>query len=208
MDARSERRDENSVTQLLEAVKTGEPEAKARLVELIYDQLRRNARALLKRERPGGTSQPTDIVHDALLKLGLIRDGPVQYEDRPHLFGAAAKAMRRVIVDHARNKGSLKRGGGQRPGALDESNEPAVRDEDTDMKLAIDEALTKLAKLDARQGQIVELRYYVGLSVDETARALGISPRTVDDEWKYARAWLMRELSKGDTRISEELELP
>jgi len=154
----------------------------------------RLARAQLAQEGSVCSLQPTILVHEAYLKL--LGDGRVEWTSRRHFFGAAAKAMRRILVDDARSRGRLKRGSGKTPEPL--PDEQAGPEEPLVELLAISEAMEKLDKDDPSRAEIVMLRYFAGLSVDETAAALGVAPRTVDTGWRFARAWLHRELSKGD----------
>ncbi len=164
----------------------------AQLLPLVYDELRRLAGHYMKGERAGHTLAPTVLVHEAFVKLAdRTRAG---FNGRTHFFAAGAQAMRRILVDHARARGREKRGGDWRRVTLlgDEAADRGGRD--VEQLLALDEALEKLAALDERQAQVVELRYFGGLKVDEVATALGVSKRTVEGYWTHARAWLRREL--------------
>ncbi|HVX10765.1 MAG TPA: sigma-70 family RNA polymerase sigma factor [Pirellulales bacterium] len=164
------------------------------LVPLVYDELRRLAAHYLRRESPGNSWQPTALVHEAFLKLAGQRR--VDWQGRTHVLAIGAGAMRRILVDHAKHKGRVKRGGGLKRIQLDETTALSPeRDEDL---LAVDEALEKLALIDERQASIVELRFFGGLTVEEVAEVLGLSKRTVESEWTMVRAWLRRELSKDD----------
>jgi RNA polymerase sigma factor (TIGR02999 family) len=183
------------ITRLLEAAAQGEAASANRLWSAVYQELHRLAGAELAREGPGCSLQATSLVNEAYLRL--IGDGQVEWDNRRHFFAAAAKAMRRILVDDACRRGRLKRGGGQTPDSLLE--EPAAPQEDPAKVLAIDEALQKLEQVDPPRAEIVMLRYFAGLGIDETAAALGVSPRTVDTGWRFAKAWLHRELSKGDS---------
>jgi RNA polymerase sigma factor (TIGR02999 family) len=183
------------VTQLLDAAAQGDTAAVNELWSAVYDELHRLARAQLAPEGPDCSHQTTGLVNEAYLRM--IGDGHVGWDSRRHFFAAAAKAMRRILVDDARSRGRLKRGGGQTPGPL--LDEPPAHEEDPAVMLAIDEALQKLEQADPPRAEIVMLRYFAGLSVDETAAALGVSARTVDTGWRFAKAWLHRELSKGDS---------
>ena len=179
------------VTEALEALRDGDADARDRLVRAVYDELRGLARAHLRREQ-GATLVTTELVHEAYEKLLGPRSS---YGGRGHFFGAAARAMRQILVDHARRRGRAKRGGGARAAALDEVGEiaaPAAGGE-VDI-LDLDAALTRLAALDARQAAVVECRYFGGLSVEETAEALGLSTATVKRTWRTARAWLFATL--------------
>ena len=180
------------VTQLLAAVGRGDESVHEKLWALIYDELRRLAQHQMANEAPGRTLQPTALVHEAYLRL-VGGDEKIQWANRRHFFGAAAKAMRRIRIDGARKRNRLKRGGGQKPGPL--QGEPATFDQDAAEVLAIDEALRKLKQTNPRAAEVVEFRYFAGLTRDETATVLGLSTGTVDNEWRFARAWLRRELS-------------
>jgi RNA polymerase sigma factor (TIGR02999 family) len=190
------------ITQLLDAAAHGDSAALNRLWSSVYEELHQLARAQLAQESPGCSLQPTSLVSEAYLRL--IGDGHVEWENRRHFFAAAAKAMRRILVDDARKRGRLKHGGGQPPGPLPDGLPTPERD--PAKVLAIDEALQKLEQTDPARAEIVMLRYFAGLSIDETAAALGVSPRTVDTEWRFARAWLHRELSKGDSTWSRRAD--
>jgi RNA polymerase sigma-70 factor, ECF subfamily len=182
----------SEISLLLDQYRDGRADAFERLMELVYDDLRRLAAWQLQAERPGHTLQPTALVHEAYLKLA--GQNPVEWQNKAHFFALAAQVMRHILVDHARAKGRDKRGGGQVSVALDEAlklshpSEPGL--------VELDEALNMLARQDARKSRIVELRYFGGLSIEETADALGISPTTVRREWTLAKAWLRRELAR------------
>jgi RNA polymerase sigma factor (TIGR02999 family) len=165
------------------------------LAPLVYDELRRVAARYLRREAPGNTLQPTALVHEAFLKLaGQHR---VDWQGRTHVLAIGAQAMRRILVDHAKRKRRVKRGGGMKRIEFDEAAALSPqRDEDL---LAVDEALEKLASIDERQARIVEMRFFGGMTVEEVAQALGVSKRTVEGEWTMVRAWLRRELAKDDS---------
>lgn len=165
------------------------------LVALVYDQLRTLAATYLRHEKPGHTLQPTALVHEAFLKLAAQKR--VDWQGRTHVLAIGARAMRRILVDHAKRKGRAKRGGGMRRIDLDES--VAVSPERNEDLLAVDEALDRLAAIDERQATIVELRFFGGLTVAEVAETLGLSKRTVEQEWTVIRAWLRRELSKDES---------
>jgi RNA polymerase sigma factor (TIGR02999 family) len=180
---------------LLTAVGQGDAAARSKLWRLVYDELRHVAQRQLAREAPGRTLQPTSLVHEVFLRL--TAGEAVQFENRRHFFGAAARAMRQIRIDDARRRRRVKRGGGKRPGVVDQ--EPAVFDQDPAQVLAVDEALKRLEQMDPRKAEIVTLRYFAGLTEQETAAALDLSRRTVQMEWRLAKAWLHRELSKGDT---------
>jgi RNA polymerase sigma-70 factor (ECF subfamily) len=162
------------------------------LVPLVYDELRRLAARYLRRESPGNTLQPTALVNEAFLKLS--EQHRVDWQGRTHVLAIGAKAMRRILVDHAKRKRRVKHGGGLKRIMLDETAALSThRDEDL---LAVDETLEKLAGIDERQATIVELRFFGGMTVEEVAEALGVSKRTVESEWTMVRAWLRRELAK------------
>lgn len=178
-----------SVTEILRLL--GDGGASDAAIALVYDDLRRMAAAQLARERRGVSVSATDLVHEAYLRL--YGDAPVAWQTRGHFFGAAAQAMRRILVERARRRRAAKRDGGRRPVTLDESA-AAVFDR-TEEILAVDEALSRMETVDPTAAAVVRLRFFAGLSEDETARALGLSPRTVRREWSYARAVIFRELS-------------
>ena len=181
---------------MLRAWGDGDREAAERFMPLIYNELRRQARRHLNRERPNHTLQTTALVHEAFIRLN-EQDG-IKWQNRTHFFALAAQMMRRVLVNHAVAQKREKRGGGVQTVCLDETMPIAVADGEVDL-LALDEALLRLAKMDARQVQIVELRYFSGLSIEETGDVLGISPATVKREWNMARTWLRAELT-GDSQ--------
>ena len=188
------------LTQLLVATRQGDRLAADRLWSTVYDELHRLAQWQLAREGPRCNFDSTSLVHEAFLRL--IGDEPVEWANRRHFFGAAARAMRRIRVDDARRRGRLRHGGGRQPDPI--SEDPPVFGDDPTEVLAIDEALQSLERAAPRQAEVVMLRYFAGLSVDETAAALAVSPRTVDYEWRFARAWLHRELTKGDPPVRPE----
>lgn len=182
----------NEVTHLLSAMEQGDSGSAERLLPLVYDELRRLAADKLARESPGQTLQATALVHEAYLRL-VRPDAGREFNGSTHFFAAAAEAMRRILVDHARHKKSAKRGGG-RPRA--EFRDDAVASpEGSEEVLAVDEALAGLAAADAQAAELVKLRYFAGLSIDESAQALNISPRSADRLWAYARAWLQRAIA-------------
>jgi len=176
------------ITELLREVEAGSSGAVDRLIPVVYQELRLLASGYLRGERADHTLQTTGLVHEAYLKL--VDQRRTTWRNRRHFFGIAAQAMRRILVDHARKRRSAKRDFG-RPVPLDEELAAARADEDI---LGVDAALSRLAALDERQARIVELRYFAGLTIEETAEALEISPATVKREWLSARAWLQREL--------------
>jgi RNA polymerase sigma factor (TIGR02999 family) len=175
-------------------VNGGDASARDRLWSLIYDELRGIAQHQMAAESPGRTLQPTALVHEAFMRL--MGDDSSQWTNRRHFFAAAAEAMRRIRVDDARKRKRLKRGGGRAAEPIRE--EPPVFDQDPAEVLAIGEALDELEQTAPRKAQVVKLRYFAGLSVDDCAGALDVSPRTVDKDWAFARAWLHRRLS-GDS---------
>jgi RNA polymerase sigma factor (TIGR02999 family) len=182
----------DQITQLLIAWNQGDQSARDELTPLIYDELRRMARGYLRRERPGHTLQPTALVHEAFLRL--IGQSQVNWQNRAHFFGAAARLMRQILIDHAETRRATKRGGGAERVSLDDADHFTVGPE-IDL-IALDEALGRLEALDPRQGRIVEMRYFSGLTIEEIAEAIGVSPATVKRDWSMARAWLRRELSR------------
>ncbi len=193
---------QGEVTRLLGEVRQGHQEAMEQLLPLVYDELRRLAGGYFRRERSDHTLQPTALVHEAYLKL--VDQRSVQWENRGHFLGVAATLMRRILLDYARVHRAEKRGGGGQKVMLDEgmaiSNMRAVE------MISLDQALTKLAALDADQGRIVELRFFGGLSVEETAEVMKISPATVKRYWASAKAWLYREIEKGSPSDAAEME--
>ncbi len=184
----------DEASEVLAAVAEGDRSRLPRLAELVYDDLRRLARRYMRQERVGHTLQPTALVHEAFVKL--VDQSRVDWRGRSHFFAVGAQAMRRILVNHAKHKGRVKRGGRQHKVPLDDAM--VVSLESDDDVLAVDEALTKLAAVDQQQAQIVELRFFGGLSVAEVAEVLGLSKRTVEREWTACRAWLRRELASGD----------
>lgn len=183
----------SEVTQILEAVARGEPQAAERLLPLVYDELRRLAAAWLARETPGQTLQPTALVHEAYLRLIGPAD-QTQWKGRGHFFGAAAQAMRRILVESARRKGRAKHGGDKTRVGLDEQAVP-VRTPPEEI-LALDEALTRLAAQDAEAAQLVDLHFFAGLSLDDVAETLGISRATAYRRWAFAKGWLRCEIGE------------
>ncbi|MDX2017741.1 MAG: sigma-70 family RNA polymerase sigma factor [Planctomycetota bacterium] len=184
------------ITQLLAAAQSGEPRAAAELLPVVYDELRRLASSHMGREPAGSTLQATALVHEAYLRL--LGASEVQWRDRGHFFAAAALAMRRILVDRARERASLKRGGHLAHAASDAADtiaapESTAEAEPVDL-LALDRAMDRLNTRDPRQAEVVMLRYFAGLTIEQTAQAMGLSPGTVKNEWTFARAWLRREL--------------
>lgn len=185
------------VTQMLAAVSDGDSHAAAELLPVIYTELQRLARSFMAKEGGGGaghTLQPTALVHEAYLRL--IGQADMKWDSRGHFFVAAATAMRRILVERARARGRIKRGGDRQ---RREFHDEAMRVEPpSDELLALDEALKRLEEQDERKARVVMLRHFAGLSVEETAAALNVSPATVKNDWAFARAWLHREICKGE----------
>lgn len=187
-------REPGEVTRLLRAWGSGDPEALGRLVPLVYGELPRQAASLFRRERGEHTLQPTALVHEAYLRL--VRQDAVDWKDRAHFFGVAARTMRQILVDHARARNAQKRGGARVQVALDVADaEGAGADARAADLLDLDRALSRLAALDERQARLVEMRLFAGLTIEESAEALRISPATVSREWQHAEAWLQREMA-------------
>jgi RNA polymerase sigma factor (TIGR02999 family) len=185
----------NDVTRLLSAIEQGDPRASGKLLPLVYDELRKLAAVRLAQEKPGQTLQATALVHDAYLRL-IGPDDARGWDGRGHFFAAAAEAMRRILVDNARRKRTAKHGGGHRRRDLDEAE--IVAGEPAEDLLALDDALTRLAAEDPAKAELVKLRYFAGLSIEDAARALGISAATAKRRWAYARAWLFRAVDGAD----------
>ena len=182
----------NDINHLLDTLQEGDPVAADQLLVLVYSELRRLAAAKMSREAPGQTLQPTALVHEAWLRLG--GDGQ-RWENRAHFFGAAAEAMRRILIDRARRKLAARHGGGAPHVDVAEIDIAAPGKDDE--LLAVHEALDALATHDARKAELVKLRYFAGLTIDEAADVLGISAPTAKRDWTYARAWLFREIEGG-----------
>jgi RNA polymerase sigma factor (TIGR02999 family) len=185
----------NDVSQLLSAIEQGDPRAAGQLLPLVYDELRRLAAQRLVRESPGLTLQPTELVHEAYLRL-VGADAASRWDGRGHFFAAAAEAMRRILVENARRKRSLKRGGGRQRQPLEDVH-LAAAEADDDNLLAIDEALARFAAKDRAKAELVKLRFFAGCTIDQAARSLGISAATAERWWAYARAWLHQEINRG-----------
>ena len=183
----------HNITQLLVNWSEGDQAALDQILPLVYDELRRLARSYLRRERSDHTLQATALVHEAYLRL--IDQHSVTWQNRAHFFGIASQMMRRILVNHALAHGAAKRGGIAQKISLDEAVGRGVQSE-MDL-LALDRALKELEKLDSRQSRVVELRYFGGLSIEETAEVLGLSPATVKREWSTARLWLRREIASS-----------
>jgi len=189
------------VTVLLSELTRGNKEAEEKLVPLVYDELKRLARSYMRRERPEHTLQATALVHEAYLKL--IKQQSVNWQGRSHFFAIAAQLMRRILIDHARGHLREKRGGTKVILPLDEGL--VFSPEHSEELVKLDEALERLSKLDARQSRIVELRFFGGLSVEETAKFLGISPKTVKRDWSVAKVWLHGELRRYDGDVPKAM---
>jgi RNA polymerase sigma factor (TIGR02999 family) len=185
------------VTRILSAIEQGDPQAAEQLLPLVYDELRKLAAERLAQEKPGQTLQATALVHEAYLRLVDV-EGAQHWNSRGHFFAAAAEAMRRILVDNARRKQSKKRGGDRVRLDLDQFA-PATSERLDDV-LDIDAALAGLTRADSQAAELVKLRYFAGLSIPQAAAALGVSPRSADFLWAYARAWLLRFLGGADTQ--------
>ncbi len=181
-----------SVTCILNDLQAGRPEAADQLLPLIYDQLRAIAQQRMNEERAGHTLQATALVHEAYVRL--VGNENVAWQSRAHFFTAAVEAMRRILIEHARRRGAVKRGGDWRRAALNVASFSV--NENLDSFLALDEAILRLEDEDAKTAQVVRLRFYAGLSIEQTAEVLDLSPRTVKREWTYARTWLLRSLER------------
>ena len=191
------------ITELLIAWSSGDRSALDQLAPIVYDELRRQARALIARERPGHTLQTTALVNEAYLRL--VDCNRMRWQDRAHFFAVSAQMMRRVLVDYARRQ-NVKRGGGLKRVSLDEAADIGI-DRAAEF-VAIDDALNRLAEIDPRKASVVELRFFGGLSVEETAEVLKLAPITVIRDWNMARAWLYRELSRRDNREPDVIPEP
>jgi RNA polymerase sigma factor (TIGR02999 family) len=184
----------SEVTQILHAIAEGDPDAASQLLPLVYDELRKLAAHKLAGETPGQTLQPTALVHEAYLRL-VGEDEDQHWDSRGHFFAAAAEAMRRILVEAARQKASLKRGGDRH--RVDVADSPPASPEPREDLVALDAALTRLAETDKQTAELVQLRYFAGLPIREVADILGISPRTADRLWAFAKAWLHQEIEGG-----------
>jgi RNA polymerase sigma factor (TIGR02999 family) len=184
----------SDTTQFLTELSRGDGAAADRLMPLVYDELRTLAEDLFRRQPAGQTLQPTALVHEAYLRL--VETSRVPCQSRAHFIAVASKAMRQILIDRARSRRSAKRGGARERITLDEAVAPAA-ERDVDL-LALDEALEKLSGLDERKSRVVELRFFGGLTLAETAETLGVGRTTVSEDWRLARAWVARELVKGD----------
>src|SRR5712692_2820589 len=184
----------HEITKLLLAWSAGDQEALGKLVPLVYDELHRLARRYMEQEQSNPTMQTTALVNELYLRLLNIRE--TNWENRAHFFAVCAQAMRHILIDLARSRRAVKRGGQAIRVPLEEN--PVVLEGTRADLLALDNALNRLAAVDARKGQVVELRFFGGLSVEETAEVLKVSPETVLRDWKVAKVWLLRELSRGE----------
>jgi RNA polymerase sigma factor (TIGR02999 family) len=188
-----ERKASLHITDILDAWTAGNPDAPAQIFDAAYSEVHRIAQRCLRNERPGHTIQPTALVNEAYLKLAKMRR--ISWQDRTQFFAVAARIMRQILVDHARKRGSAKRGGTARQVTLDDTvlvsrgPDPAL--------VRLDDALRALEEFDRRKARVVEMRYFGGLSADEIAGALGVSQQTVQLDWSLAKAWLIREMSRG-----------
>lgn len=184
---------QDEVTRLLSRVGGGDDAAASDLLPLVYDELRRLADGYMRRERSDHTLQPTALVHEAYLRL--VDQTRVRWQDRTHFFAVAATCMRRILVNHARDRNRLKRGGGARRVTLhDLADAGDIGDEGL---VDLDDALERLERLDERKARVVEFRFFAGLTVDQSAELLGCSPVTIKRDWEFARAWLLSELVEG-----------
>jgi len=182
----------NEVTRILEAAQEGDPKAAKELLPLVYDELRRLAAAKMTRENPGQTLQPTALVHEAWLRL--VRNESYEWSGRAHFFGAAAEAMHRILIERARRKQAAKHGGSWKRVDLEQIDAPAKATEDT--LLLVNESLDALARENAKVAELVKLRFFTGMGVEEAALVLGVTDRTARNYWRFARAWLRDELEK------------
>ena len=186
----------SDVTQVLGAIQQGDPKAAGELLPLVYQELRRLAAFRMAKESPGQTLQPTALVHEAWLRL--VGSEQQTWQNRAHFFGAAAEAMRRILIDNARRKRALCHGGGQQRLDIEEANLAAGMKDDE--LLALDEALDKFAAREREKAELVKLRYFAGLSFEEAAEVLGVSVPTAKRWWAYARAWLFQEMNESKDR--------
>ena len=185
-----------TITRLLNEARAGDARSSAELLPLVYEQLRAMAAGRMRQERPDQTLSATALVHEAYLRL-VDQTAAPQWDGRWHFFGAAAEAMRRILVDRARSRRRLKRGGDRRREVLNDRSAPNVADPPEEL-LALDEALNRLAAEQPQKAQLVKLRYFAGLTTEEAAQALGISVRTAGRDWAYARAWLYAQITSAD----------
>ncbi len=190
----------SDVTRILNAIERGDEKATDELLPLVYEELRVLAARKLSKETPGQTLQATALVHEAYLRL--VGDEPRSWDNRGHFFAAAAEAMRRILIDNARRKRSAKHGGHRH--RLDLAGVEPAAEQALDDLLDLDEALAKLAATDAAKAELVKLRYFAGLTLEQAAQVLGISRSNAYENWAYARAWLRAEISKGDKKPPKE----
>jgi RNA polymerase sigma factor (TIGR02999 family) len=186
---------DHQVTRLLEDLRQGVPDAADRLAPIVYDELHRLAQFAMQRESDGHTLQPTELVHEAFMRL--VGQRETAWANRAQFYGLASQAIRRILIDHARRRRAAKRDHGIRVTLDEQFGEPAGPELDL---IALDDALAELEALDTRQARVVELRFFAGYSVEETAAALDISPATVKRDWTFARAYLLRALTEGPAR--------
>ena len=182
----------NEVTRIINAIEQGDPQATERLLPLVYEELRALAAKKMAQEKPGQTLQATALVHEAYLRL--VGSENTGWDGRGHFFAAAAEAMRRILVDNARRKKSERHGGNLKQIGLDQAAPVNKGGPSADELLSMNEALQKLAKTDAKRADLVKLRYFAGLTIEQTAEIMGISPATAKRDWSYARAWLVRKI--------------
>jgi RNA polymerase sigma factor (TIGR02999 family) len=186
-----------AIVSAMSEVDGADPATAEQLMPMVYDELRRLARGFMSRETPGHTLQPTALVHEAYLKL--VDASQISWQGRTHFFAVGARVMRRLLIDHARGRHRLKRGGKKRRVTFSEGlPRVAGTDLDLDQLLVLNDALGRLAALDARQARVVELRFFGGLTMPEVAHVVGVSQRTVEGDWTHARAWLKRELARSE----------
>ena len=186
----------SDVTQILSAIELGDAQAAGELLPLVYEELRKLAAHKMANEMPGQTLQPTALVHEAWLRL-VGKDGQARYKSRGHFFSAAAESMRRILIENARRKQAQRHGGGQQ--RVDVQEIEIATEVKSDELLALNDALDKFAQLDPAKTELVKLRYFVGLTIEEAAEILGISPPTAKRHWTFARAWLYAEIKAGST---------
>ncbi len=184
--------DAHDITLLLSQLSRGDPQAASKLIPVVYDELRHLAAGYMRRERPDHTLQPTALVHEAYVKL--LAQRSVDWQGRAHFFGVAAQLMRRILIDHARGHLRQKRGGVQQKMSLDQAL--VFSEQQSAEILAVDESLKRLEKVDPRQARVVELRFFGGLNIEETAEVLKVSSKTVKRDWSVARAWLYADIKK------------
>ncbi|MBL8221660.1 MAG: sigma-70 family RNA polymerase sigma factor [Bryobacterales bacterium] len=187
------------ITDLLLRWNAGDAQALERLTPVVYEELRKLARGLLQRERPGHTLAATELVHEVYCRL--VDQNKVEWENRAHFFGAAANIMRRVLVDHAKKKFSQKRGGSAKKVAMNHHDALQAVPSTSEELLLLDTALNELTRIDARKARVVEMKFFAGMTNKEVARALGTSDATVERDWKMARAWLIQSMNAGSSAV-------